>query len=99
MKTVEFDKIFHIKDDCIYYVDGEIEFNSLKKVGGFHGEVKLDNGEFAVLFYDFDQTKVVFPFSKFGQGQNAVKSARAKCGSFVLFLEDVGLDIKPLENS
>jgi hypothetical protein len=99
MKTIEFDKIFHIADDGIYYVDGEIKFSTIKEIGGFHGEAKLDDGAFVVIFYDCEQTTVVFPFSKFGQGQNAVKDARAECGSFILFLENEGLRVKPLENS
>ena len=69
------------------------------KLDGFCGEVKLEDGAFVVSFYDNEQTNVVFPFSKFGQGQNAVKGARAKCGSFILFLEDKGLSVKSFENS
>lgn len=99
MKTIEFDKIFHIANDGIYYVDGEVKFSTLKEVDGFCGEVKLEDGAFVVSFYDNEQTNVVFPFSKFGQGQNAVKGARAKCGSFILFLGDKGLSVKSFENS
>ena len=94
MKTVEFDKIFHITNDGVYYDGGKIDFSSIQLKNGFHCEIKLQDGEFIACFFDLEETVVIFPFNKFGQGQKAVKGARAKCGSFALFLEGEGLKVK-----
>ena len=98
MKIIEFDKIFRIASDGVYFDGGKIDFNTFEEKDGFHGEEKFEDGQFVICFFDSEQTSIIFPFSLFGYGENAVKNARAKCGSCALFLKGVGVNVKTLEN-
>ena len=97
MKRIEFNKIFRIANDGVYYDDGKIDFSLLHEENGFHGEEVLASEEFLIKLYSEQNVAIVFPFNLFTNGQNAVLGARAKCGSCVLFLKEAGLNIKTLE--
>ena len=99
MTRIEFNKIFRIANDGIYYDYGKIEFSLLHQENGFHGEEILSDGEFLIELHCDQKIAIVFPFNLFGRGQVAVQKARAKCGTCTLFLKEVGLNIKTLENS
>ena len=71
----------------------------LHQENGFHGEEILSDGEFLIELHCEQKIAIVFPFNLFGRGQVAVQKARAKCGTCTLFLKEVGLNIKTLENS
>ena len=97
MKTVDFSTIFRIASDGIYYSDGVIQFENIKpNENGYFGEIDYFNGEFTITFYS-TQDKIVFPISCFGNGENALKGARAKCGSCLIFLSEVGIKIKEFQ--
>ena len=96
MIRIDFSEIFRIAEDGIYYESGKISFNDIIEKGGYHGEEKLVDGEFVIELNGTEKIMIAFPFSSFGQGQSAVTSARAKCGSCSLFLKQAGINIKSL---
>ena len=96
MTRIDFSEIFRIAEDGIYYYGGKISFSGIAEKDGYHGEEKLTDGEFVIELNCDKSTLIVFPFKSFGQGQSAVSSARAKCGSCSLFLKQVGIIIKTL---
>ena len=94
MKTVDFSTIFRIASDGIYYEDGVIKFEKmLPDENGYFGKEDYFNGEFTITFYS-TKDKIVFPVCHFGSGENALKGARAKSGSCLIFLKEVGIKIK-----
>lgn len=99
MKTVDFSKIFRIEKTCIYHTDGQIDLCALQEKDGYNGEEILSNGEFLIRLFDNEQTAISFPISSFGVGESAVAKARAKSGTCALFLKQVGVNVKSLENS
>lgn len=96
MIKIEFLQIFRVGEDGIYFDDGKIEFSQLENRNGYHGEEILSGGEFVLRFYASEDVKIVFPFYRFGEGESAIKSARAKCGSLALFLAERGVVVKRL---
>ena len=94
MQRIEFDKIFRISPSGIYYSDGKVDFGWLQNYNGFHGEERLGDGEFTITLFTKPETIIVFPFSAFKNECDAVKSARAKCGSCCLFLQGFGVKEK-----
>ena len=96
MIRIEFDKIFRIANDGIYYDGGKIDFSLLSLKDGFHGEEILSDGEFLIELYSEQKIIIAFAFHLFKNGQNAIAGARAKCGSCSLFLKEAGLNIKVL---
>ncbi|MBQ8725775.1 MAG: hypothetical protein IJY84_01575 [Clostridia bacterium] len=91
---IDYSTIFHIADDGVYYVDGVIPYDSLiPDEKGFHGEQTYQNGEFCVRLYSNAEICIVFPTSSFGK-EDALKKARAKSCSLVLFLKEKGVIIK-----
>ena len=96
MIKIEFNKIFRIAEDAIYYDGGKIFLSDIVEKDGYHGEERLADGEFLIELNCNEKTVITFPFHLFSQGQNAMLSARAKCGSCSLYLKEVGLNIKSL---
>lgn len=94
MIRIEFNEIFRIAEDAIYYNGGKISFSDIVEKDGYHGEEKLADGEFIIELNCAEITVIAFPFSSFDQGQNAVACARAKCGSCSLFLKQAGIKIE-----
>ena len=97
MIKIEFNKIFRIANDGVYYDGGKIDFSLLHLKDGFYGEEILSDGEFLIELYCEQKIFIAFPFFLFGQGQSAISSARAKCGSCSLFLNEVGIKIKEIK--
>ena len=94
MKKIDFSSIFRICDEGIFYEDGVLFFKDLTADDcGYFGKEDYQNGEFRITFYKTDY-QIVFPVAYFGVGENAVKSARAKCGSCLTFLLEFGILIK-----
>ena len=96
MTRIEYNEIFRIAEDAIYYNGGKIFLSDIVEKDGYHGEEKLADGEFIIEFNCAETTVIAFPFRLFGQGQNAVARARAKCGSCSLFLNEAGIKIKEI---
>ena len=94
MIRIEFNEIFRIAEDAIYYNGGKISFSDIVEKDGYHGEEKLADGEFIIELNCAEISVIAFPFSSFGQGKNAVACARAKCGSCSLFLKQAGIKIE-----
>ena len=98
MKIIDFSTIFRIANDGVYYDGGIVEFDKLSPdKNGYFGKEDYCNGEFAITFYS-TQEKIVFPVSRFGVGENALKGARAKSGSCLIFLKEVGIKIKEFQD-
>ena len=96
MIRIEYNEIFRIAEDAIYYNGGKFSFSDIVEKDGYHGEERLGDGEFLIELYCEQKMAISFPFHLFGQGQNATSSARAKCGSCSLYLKEAGLNIKSL---
>ncbi len=99
MKTVDFRRIFRIGEDGIYFDGGEILYKNLIEREGFFGEERKGDGEFEVVLYSLEDYRIVFPVSAFSQDELKIQSARAKMGSFTLFLNGRGVEVKTLVNS
>ena len=94
MKRIDFLSIFRICEEGIYYADGLLSFKELKPDDkGYFGKEEYENGEFRITFYSTLE-QIIFPVSHFGIGENALKSARAKSGSCLIFLKEFGVLIK-----
>ena len=96
MKEVDFRLIFNIGDEGIFFDGGRILFEELIEKDGYFGEERNENGEFEVVLYSKDSYFIKFPFEAFKKDGIATKSARAKMGSFILFLSQKGVKIKTL---
>ncbi|MBE5743018.1 MAG: hypothetical protein E7360_06885 [Clostridiales bacterium] len=92
---IDYTQIFRIGDDGIYFNGGEFRYLDITvDENGFSGEQNFENGEFTVRFYSKTEFTVLFKVNSFGKGENAVKLARAKLGSFLLFLQEKSIIIK-----
>lgn len=99
MKTVDFRQIFRIGEEGIYFDGGEILYKNLIEKDGFFGEERNDGGEAEVVLYSLEDYCIIFPTSAFSQNELKTQSARAKMGSFTLFLNERGVSVKSLVNS
>ena len=84
MIKIDFSSIFRISKEGIYYADGFFSFENL---------IADENGEFLISFYSV-KAQIVFSISRFGVGEDAVKKARAKSGSCLIFLREAGIKVK-----
>ena len=96
MQRIEFDKIFRISPSGIFYDGGKINFVEIKMLNGFCGEEKMSDGEFTITLFTAPETVIAFPFSAFKNEVDAIKSARAKCGSCCLYLQAVGIKVRQI---
>ena len=94
MIKIDFSSIFRISKEGIYYADGFFSFeNLIADENGWYGEERYENGEFLISFYSV-KAQIVFSISRFGVGEDAVKKARAKSGSCLIFLREAGIKVK-----
>ena len=94
---IDYSKIFRISNDGIYYDGGVFYYEKIiKDVDGFSGQTEFSNGEFTLSFYDDSNFTVVFSINSFSEKLTATTQARAKLGSFILFLQEKNLKIKSL---
>jgi hypothetical protein len=95
--TIDYSQIFRIGEDGIYYQGGiTLYFEFCKDKDGFAGEQIFCDGKFLVKFYSQSDFTVEFNINSFKNEVNRIKSAREKCSSFLLFLEEKGVFVKSL---
>ncbi len=98
MKTVDFRQIFRIGEEGIFFDGGHILYKNLIRKEGFFGEERNVCGEFELVLYSLEDYRIVFSPSAFSQNELKEQSARAKMGSFTLFLNGRGISVKTLVN-
>ena len=94
MIEIAFNEIFRIGEEGIYYNNGKLDYKEIDVENGFHGEERFEEGKFKVVFYTKENFTVLFPITPIYQSGLSLSEARAKCGSFILYLQVKDIKIK-----